>query len=410
MSYLVCHVQKFKASDVKGMQIHNQRESLNTKNKDIDHSKADLNYDLHNQENINYNHKVKEIIKEGYVGDRAIRKDAVVMTSTLITSDGEFFKKLPPQEQEKFFESAYTKLKELYGEKNIVSAVVHMDETTPHMHLCSIPLTVEGKLSAKILFNRQSLLSLQKELPVYLKSKGFEIQKGEGGKEHIEINAFKDQTLKNKSMELDIKITELDQKGKILDKSKTELAKTSNEVQSELNTLKSDLKHMTAYDDVKLEKVNVPFMKGKIIVSKGQYDENLSLGKVGMVTMRENESLKTEIKKLKEGNYEEIRKEVSKVKDSYKDVDILRAENQRLKSDNIYYHAENVNLGRKVKKLGKDNKDLSNELKINDKALGKTIARLSGNTQESFKQALQEEVKAITNTFKRKDMENELER
>ena len=87
-----------------------------------------------------------------------------------------------------------------------------MDETTPHMHFCSVPLTEQGKLTAKIIFNRQNLLSLQKKLPAYLQSKGFEIQKGEASeKRHIEINDFKERTLKNKSKELDIKLSELEQ-------------------------------------------------------------------------------------------------------------------------------------------------------------------------------------------------------
>ena len=99
MSYAVIHVQKFKMNDVKGIQIHNQRESPNSKNKDIDREKTELNYDLRNPELVKYNHKVKEIIKVGYTIDKAIRKDAVVMTGTLVTSDKEFFSKLSQAEQ-----------------------------------------------------------------------------------------------------------------------------------------------------------------------------------------------------------------------------------------------------------------------------------------------------------------------
>lgn len=109
---------------------------------------------------------------------------AVVMTSTLITSDGEFFKKLRLEEQKEFFKQSYEYLKDRYGEKNIVSATIHMDETNPHMHLCSVPLTEKGRLSAKILFDRKGLLTLQKELPSYLKSKSFDIQKGESSEKH----------------------------------------------------------------------------------------------------------------------------------------------------------------------------------------------------------------------------------
>lgn len=323
MSYLVCHVQKFKASDVKGMQIHNQRESLNSKNKDIDHSKTELNYDLHNQQNINYNHKVKEIIKEGYTVEKAIRKDAVVMTSTLITSDGEFFNKLAPQEQKKFFESAYNKLKELYGEKNIVSAVVHMDETTPHMHLCSIPLTEQGKLSAKDLFNRRNLLSLQKELPIHLQSNGFEIQKGEGGGKHIEINEFKEQTLKSKSKELDNKLSYIEQKQdevknleKVLDNTKSTLRKDLEPMQA----LQSNLEEL---NNLKAKK-NV--LGGKMNVSEGDYNEILGLAKKGLVNSIELKDLKGEIENLKIEN-KEYKRAFSSRGDEFEDYKKLKALN-----------------------------------------------------------------------------------
>ncbi len=138
MSYLVCHIQKFKNSDVKGLQIHNQRESDKSKNIDIDKSKSHLNIDLHNDSSINYNKQVKKIIKQGYKGTKAIRKDAVVMTSTLVTSDNKFFSEMPLNKQLEFFKQSYEYFKNRYGYENIVSAVVHLDEKTPHMHLCSV--------------------------------------------------------------------------------------------------------------------------------------------------------------------------------------------------------------------------------------------------------------------------------
>ena len=115
--------------------------------------------------------------------------------------------------------------------------------------------------------------------------------------------------------------------------------------------------------------------------------------------MRENQGLKIENQQLKQGNEEEIRREVLKVKDSYKDIDSLRAENQHLKSDNTFYHFKNVKLSMKLNKLGKENKALSNNLKINEKALDKTISGLNDNAQEDFKKTLEKEVKVITKSL-----------
>jgi len=375
MSRLVCHVQKFKANDVRGMQIHNQRESPNSKNKDIDHNKTKLNYDLQNDGPINYNKKVKEIMENGYVGEKAIRKDAVVLTGTLITSDAEYFKTLSPGNQKKFFESAFEKLQDLYGEGNIVSAVVHMDENTPHMHVCSVPLTDDGKLAARNVFNRYNLLKLQEDLPKYLQSKGFDIQRGELGSEktHVDTNDFKKNQVKELSKELD----------------------------KSISTLRSDLRHTSTLDDVKLDKVPLPFLKGKIAVSKSQFETNLNTAKLGNVILRENEHLKNEIEKLKVGNDDEIRKEVRKIKDSYKDVDSLRTENENLKADNTYFHNDNIKHSRTIRNLHKENKELSTQLEVNEKALNNTMIKLGDNGHEVFKQALEKEIKAIAKAMER---------
>lgn len=198
MSYFACHVEKFKSNDVRGLQIHNQRESSNSKNNDIDPYRTILNYDLHNKDKINYNQRVKEIIAEGYKGAKAIRKDATVMTSTIVTSDKGFFDKLSLKEQRRFFEEAYNFLKECYGEKNIVSAVVHMDEKTPHMHLTAVPLTADGKLSAKTIVDRKFLRHIQKAIPELLQSKGFDIERGVEGsaKGHTDTDDYKKEQLK----------------------------------------------------------------------------------------------------------------------------------------------------------------------------------------------------------------------
>lgn len=89
-----------------------------------------------------------------------VRKDAVLMCSFVVGSDREFFKSLSAREQEKFFADCTRFFADRYGEENIISAVVHMDETTPHLHLNLIPIA-EGRLCAKQLFDRKALQTLQ---------------------------------------------------------------------------------------------------------------------------------------------------------------------------------------------------------------------------------------------------------
>jgi len=358
LSYLICHVQKFKANDVKGTQIHNQRESENSKNKDINKDRTALNYDLHNEKHINYNRKVKAIIKDGYSVNKGIRKDAVVMTSTLITSDNEYFKKLPLEDQEKFFKQTYEFLKEKFGENNIVAASVHLDETTPHMHLCSVPLTEDGRLSAKILFNRKSLLQLQSDLPKHLQSKGFDVQRGEAGSEKIHLNT-QDFKLKTKQAEL--------AKGEI------EFDKAYNELNSKSKALKNSA---TNISDIEQTSVKKSLIGSKITLQEVDYNKIINLAKKEVL----NENSLNELKRV----------------------------NTLLERDNISYHKGFTEYFDKYSKLKKENRKLTDnvaglikEYKIMTNILEKN------NLMPEVKQKLkiEKEAERIPKRNKREDLE-----
>src|SRR5699024_2202120 len=97
------------------------------------------NYDLVNDENINYNEHVNEIIESQKISERKTRKDAVLVNELMITSDKNFFDNLSDDEQKRFFEESYELFSERYGKQNIAYATVHNDEKTPHMHLGVVP-------------------------------------------------------------------------------------------------------------------------------------------------------------------------------------------------------------------------------------------------------------------------------
>src|SRR5699024_11324601 len=74
-------------------------------------------------------------IESQKTGTRKTRKDAVLVNELLVTSDRDFFERLDPGEQKRFFEESYKLFSERYGKQNIAYATVHNDEQTPHMHL-----------------------------------------------------------------------------------------------------------------------------------------------------------------------------------------------------------------------------------------------------------------------------------
>jgi hypothetical protein len=193
MSYLVFHLSKYKTSNIVGLQRHNQRENKNYSNQDIDTTLSNLNFDLVNSEKISFTKKVKDIIDTKKTTQRAIRKDAVTYCECIISSDNDFFRKLDIKEQQRFFEVSLKFLENRIGKDNIISANVHLDETTPHMHLGFVPMNLDGSLSAKKMVNRNFLREIQENLPYTLQKNGFDIQRGEkdNNVKHLDQKIYK---------------------------------------------------------------------------------------------------------------------------------------------------------------------------------------------------------------------------
>ena len=183
-------MEKYKRQEVSPVEQENERdETYQASNPQIDSSRTYLNYHIiypmkRYMEIINERLSVLEL-------KRKIRSDAILMNSFIVTSDGEFFKGLPPWEQREFFRDCAEFFSDKYGEENMISAIVHMDETTPHMHLNFIPINQE-RLSSKSLFDRQKLAQLQTELHESI-GKKWGLQRGnEGSQEkHLSTAEFK---------------------------------------------------------------------------------------------------------------------------------------------------------------------------------------------------------------------------
>ena len=197
MSYLVLHMDKFKKEAVRGIQSHNNRERESRSNPDIDYERSGHNYDLHEHASGNYAEAIQNRIDDLLLV-KAVRKDAVHMCGLIVSSDSAFFETLPPEETRRFFEESKAFRTEFVGAKNVISAMVHMDEKTPHMHFLHVPVTPDGRLNAKEIYTRESLKKLQTELPRHLQSRGFDLQRGVeqqpgARKKHLNTREFKQQ-------------------------------------------------------------------------------------------------------------------------------------------------------------------------------------------------------------------------
>ena len=314
MSYAVARMQKMKSHDLKGIQFHNQRERKSLTNEDINEERSHENYDLKNDENINYNERVKEIIESQKVGTRKTRKDAVLVNELLITSDKNFFDGLDQDEQKRFFEESYQLFAERYGEQNIAYATVHNDESTPHMHLGVVPMR-DGKLQGKNVFNRQELLWLQDTFPKHMQELGYELKRGERGstREHLETRDFKKQTLEK----------EIDLLEKNLEIKKDELSAYNNKVESNLSVkAKRAMKNVEVPTGEKTifgkEKTKVERKPTKnVIISESDYKKLVTAA-------NDNDKLKQHVNSLMNTDmakkYRTLSKEHKQVKGKYNDL------------------------------------------------------------------------------------------
>ena len=351
MSFAVVHMQKIKSAGIKGIQFHNQREKESRTNEDIVKEKSHLNYDLKNADHIDFNKRVNEIIKDEVVTDRAIRKDAVKMCNLLVTSDKSFFDGLSDQEQEKFFKESYDFFKDRYGEDKIVAAVVHMDEKTPHMHLALVPINDDKKLSAKRMFDRKELRSLQDDYPKHMQSKGFALERGkdaEGKNKHIELQRFKALTaekevhkhekrleiIKAKDKEGMEKLGELKnrfddtkEQSELAEKQLEEIRQLQEQTQirvQEMQRLEQELMHIHELS-LNVDKIQVKekgIFKKKILVDKAEFEQIKELAKHDILTKDKNRTLENDVKLYKE-KYERMYKGYNNSSSQSREKDLI---------------------------------------------------------------------------------------
>ena len=190
ISYLVCHMEKYHKQDVAPIEKENERdENYEASNPQIDSERTRNNYRFTPYFGKTYTEFINGRIKELGLSPR---KDAVVMNSFVLGSDKTFFDGLAKVEQYNFFSDCYKFFAERYGEENIIAAIVHNDETTPHMHLNLMPVTKDGRLCSKQLFDKPQLQKLQTDFYETV-GKRWGLQRGKEGsqKKHLSTAEFK---------------------------------------------------------------------------------------------------------------------------------------------------------------------------------------------------------------------------
>ena len=207
MSYAIIRNAKYKRENLKGIFRHNERRNKNYSNDNIDKEKSYLNYSLKSPQ-YSYEKEFERIRKE-YNLKGQIKTVSNIACEYIITSDKEFFETIGEEETKRYFETAYNFVAEYknLGEQYIMSAKVHMDEETPHMHLIFLPVVhtkdkkgndIDKLACSEFWKAKDSYKELQNAFYDYMISNNFELERGlkkeETGIEHIDLKRYKEIT------------------------------------------------------------------------------------------------------------------------------------------------------------------------------------------------------------------------
>ena len=305
MSYAIVRNEKLTRNEAKGRYVHNERKTRRHTNKDIDPERTYLNYYFKKNE-LSYIKEFDKLRKENNLQGH-IKSNSIIICEMIFTSDKEFFDNIGEEETKRYFEESYKfvcNYKNL-GEKNIISAVVHLDEGTPHMHLVFIPVVhtkdkdgneIDKVCSRDFWKGRDSYRKLQNAFYDDITSKGFNLERGlpieETGTKHEKIEDLK-------------KITNFENTKKVLD------------------SIKLELPDVPDINDIKIIKLNREKVENEIIKPKDTLINELYKGNIIL--------------------HKELSKQVNLIN---------KAEKYEKEKNSIL--ADNENLHNKVKQLEKD--------------------------------------------------------
>lgn len=168
--FCVMNIQKRKRNDISGIQKEATRTATDYNNQ-VKPGMNAFNINL-----IQSNNWMQDIQDEINRAGAKTRSNSVVALDAIYTASGDFFKGKSNEECNQYFRDCLQFHQRKFG--HIVSAVVHYDETTPHLHVLSVPLTQDGRLSAReIIGNRANLSRMQTEFFEQV-GKGYGLERG----------------------------------------------------------------------------------------------------------------------------------------------------------------------------------------------------------------------------------------
>lgn len=376
------------------MQKHNQRENINYSNTDIQKDLTHKNYDLiHGSRKIDYNTAIENRIEAGYTGKRKIRTDAIKHVQGIVTSDKAFFDNQSEQDTEQFFKDSLKFIEQKYGKDNVLYATVHLDEQTPHMHFGFVPLTEQGKLSAKeMVGNKRELTALQDEYNQFVNQNGYNLQRGTSSEQsnvrHQSVAEYKKDTgyhneLQQENERLESQIETRHQVLNDLDTQKTRQQHDLSQTQKYLKYLKTQAQEEEEKAEIRNTRIKgyippkyeIEYEKklfgsasnqetGRVIVDKDVFENQVELNQDYRTVVREN-------------NMYRSKDFVQENKELQQRLTTMRVRNEQLKEQNEGLSTDNRSKERTIDDLRSKNVRLELENEDLTKKNKKVIYTLS---------------------------------
>ena len=287
----MAHLKKNTRGAVPGLAVHFERKTDHHSNKEIDVAKTYLNQDLIS-DGSDMLSRFNERLNDVY----CMKRDDVKALATWIVTLPEELSEVPYEQQSAFFEATTNFLNDRYGQENAVAAVVHYDETTPHLHYAFVPVVFDvkksrDKVSAKEVLTRYDLQTFHEDLDQDLKKvlsfyeKGILNNKTLPFENVAEIKKYNDQfnALKNELADVEENIRVKQAVLKITDQALTEVNLAEKQIDDFKQALSKNLfgKTVLKPDDLDRFKNVLATMKKATLQSKHETEElKQTLGQV----------------------------------------------------------------------------------------------------------------------------------
>ena len=168
--FCIMRTEKRKRTDLGGIQKENTRTATEYNNK-VSPGMDILNVTLRESNNW-----LRDIDNEIKTAGARTRSNSVLALDTLYTASSEFFQGKTNEENDTFFRDCLKFHERHFG--HIISAVIHYDETTPHLHVISVPLTQDGRLSARDVIGNKAKMSKAQDEFFEQVGKGYGLARG----------------------------------------------------------------------------------------------------------------------------------------------------------------------------------------------------------------------------------------